>query len=72
MASYHWVAEKAIPILMKHPTMGAKKLQEELEDKYDITIGYGTVHMGFVIAGEKNSWDMGRKFWLFVQLQGRD
>ena len=59
MASYHWVAEKAIPILTKHPTMGAKKLQEELEDKYDITIGYGTVHMGFVIAGEKihGTWE---------------
>ena len=33
MASYHWVAEKAIPFLKKDPNMGSKKLQEELEDK---------------------------------------
>ena len=42
MASYHWVAEKAVPLLMKDPNMGAKKIQEELEDKYQVKIGYGT------------------------------
>ena len=59
MASYHWVAEKTVPLLMKDPNMGAKKIQEELEDKYQVKIGYGTVHMGFVIAGEKihGTWE---------------
>jgi hypothetical protein len=33
MASYHWVAEKAIPYLMKDPNMGPRKLQKELEEK---------------------------------------
>jgi hypothetical protein len=39
MASHNWVAEKAIPYLMKDANMGAKKLQE-LEDKYNVRIGY--------------------------------
>jgi len=34
MVSYHWVAEKAVPLLMKDPNMGANKIQEELDDKY--------------------------------------
>ena len=34
MATYHWVAEKAIPFLKKDANTGAKKLQKELEDKY--------------------------------------
>ena len=42
MASYHWVAKKAVPLPMKDPNMGAKKIQEELEDKYQVKIGYGT------------------------------
>ena len=43
MTSYHWVAEKAIPYLKKDPNMGAKKLRKELEDKYQVIIGYSTV-----------------------------
>ncbi|WVZ90988.1 LOW QUALITY PROTEIN: hypothetical protein U9M48_037225 [Paspalum notatum var. saurae] len=42
MASYHRVAEKAIPFLKKDQNMGAtkiSKLQKELEDKYQVTIG---------------------------------
>lgn len=53
MASYHWVAEKAITFLKKDPNMGAKKLQQELEDKYQVTIGYSTVWAGRQIAAEK-------------------
>jgi len=71
MASYHWVAEKAIPLLKKDPNMGARKLQKELEDKYRVKIGYAL----FVLVGRCNRthfWHMGRKFWIFVQLQGRD
>ena len=32
--------------------MGAKKLQEELEDKYQVKIGYATVHLGLDKAAE--------------------
>jgi hypothetical protein len=53
MATYHWVKEMAIPLLMKDPNMGAKKIQEELEGKYQVQIGYGTVHKGFVLAKEQ-------------------
>jgi len=47
---------------MKDPNMGAKKKQKELEDKYQVKIGYDTVHKGFVLAKEQNSWDMVTKF----------
>lgn len=46
MATHHWVAEKAIPFLKKDPNMGAKKLQKELEEKYQVSIGYSTVWHG--------------------------
>jgi hypothetical protein len=44
---------------MKDLNMGAKKIQEELEDKYQVKIGYGTVHKGFVMAGEQihGTWE---------------
>ena len=59
MVSYHWVAEKAVPLLMKDPNMGAKKIQEELEDKYQVKIGYGTVHKGFIVVEEQihGTWE---------------
>jgi len=53
LASYHWVAEKAIPFLKKDANMGSKKLQEELEDKYQVKIGYSTVHLGRDVAREQ-------------------
>ena len=46
MATYHWVAEKAIPFLKKDANIGAKKLQKELEDKYQVSIGYSTIWLG--------------------------
>jgi hypothetical protein len=46
MASYHCVAEKAIPYLMKDANIGPRKLQKELEDKYNVKIGYSTVCLG--------------------------
>ena len=66
MASYHWVAEKAIPYLKKDPNMGAKKLQKVLEDKYQVTIGYSTVWAGRQKAAEQifGTWE--ESFWLFV------
>ena len=63
MATYHWVAEKAIPFLKKDANIGAKKLQKELEDKYQVSIGYSTVWLG----SRTHFWHMGRKFWILVQ-----
>ncbi|XP_047948887.1 uncharacterized protein LOC125194687 [Salvia hispanica] len=59
MASYHWVGEKAIPFLKKDPNMGAKKLQNELQDKYVTTIHYSTIYAGLQIAREKlyGTWE---------------
>ena len=59
MASYHWVAEKAVPYLMKTPNMMATKLQEELQDKYQITIGYSTMWLGMQKACEQiyGTWE---------------
>ena len=59
MASFHWVVEKAILFLKKDANMGAKKLQKELEEKYNVTIGYGTVWAGRQIAAEKifRTWE---------------
>jgi hypothetical protein len=39
--------------------MGAKKLKEELENKYQVTIGYSTVWSGKQIAEEKiyGTWE---------------
>jgi hypothetical protein len=56
MASYKWVAEKAIPFLKKNPNIESKKLQEELEDKYDVKIGYSTMRwqeIKFLVQGMK-------------------
>jgi hypothetical protein len=33
-----WVADKALPILMVEPDLGAKKLQKRLQDKYNVII----------------------------------
>jgi hypothetical protein len=52
MATHHWVAEKAIPFLKKDANMGAMKLKKELEDKYQVTIGYSTVWLGRQKAAE--------------------
>jgi hypothetical protein len=59
MASHHWVAEKAIPYLMKDANMGPRKLQKELEDKYNVRIGYSTVWLGRQKAAEElyGTWE---------------
>ncbi|CAO2204399.1 unnamed protein product [Urochloa humidicola] len=46
MASFHWVAEKAITFLKKDPRMRIVDLQKALEDKYQVSIGYSTVWLG--------------------------
>jgi hypothetical protein len=38
-----WVADKALPIPMSEPELGAKKLQKRLQKKFNVVIGYDTV-----------------------------
>jgi hypothetical protein len=59
MASYKWVRDKAIPFLKKDPNMLATQLKKELEEKYQVTIGYSTVHLGREKAREKlfGTWE---------------
>ncbi|AQK62532.1 uncharacterized protein [Zea mays] len=59
MTTYRWIAEKSIPFLKKDPNMGAKKLQEELEDKYNVKLGYSTVWAGRQKAVEQifGTWE---------------
>ena len=58
MASYNWISKKVIPFLKKSPNMGSKELQE-LEEKYDVTLGYSTVHLGHEMASKQlfDSWE---------------
>ncbi|CAN6310721.1 unnamed protein product [Urochloa humidicola] len=53
MASINWVAERAIPLLKKKPSMGAAEIQKELKYKYNIDIKYQTVYNGAKRASEK-------------------
>jgi len=59
MASQAWVAEMAIPLVNKKPSMGPKALQEALQDKYKIQINYQTVVYGRQRAADKlfGKWD---------------
>ncbi|KAF0894789.1 hypothetical protein E2562_003673 [Oryza meyeriana var. granulata] len=54
MASYKWMAEKAIPFLKKDPNLGAMKLKEELETKYNVTLGYHTMWQGRVVPNKED------------------
>jgi hypothetical protein len=38
-----WVANKALPILMSDPELGAKKLQKRLQEKFNVVTRYDTV-----------------------------
>jgi hypothetical protein len=53
MASITWVAERAIPLLKKKPSMGPKEVKEELNYKYNIDINYQIVYNGTKRAAEK-------------------
>ena len=46
MASQTWVAERAIPLLKRKPSMGPKAVQDELQVKYKIEIPYQTIVYG--------------------------
>jgi hypothetical protein len=42
MACQAWIVERAIPLLKKKPTLGAKDIKEAFDDKYNIKIKYQT------------------------------
>lgn len=53
MASQGWVADRALPLIRANPTMGASELEKALEQKYNVTIGYGKVWAGRQLALEQ-------------------
>jgi len=59
MASQAWVAERAIHLLKRKPSMGAKAVQDELQVKYKIKISYQTIVYGRQRAANKlfGKWD---------------
>ena len=66
MASIGWVAERAIPLLKKKPSMGATEVKKELKYKYGIEIPYQTVYNGTKRASDKLFGKMSDSFdWLF-------
>ncbi|WVZ54516.1 LOW QUALITY PROTEIN: hypothetical protein U9M48_005302 [Paspalum notatum var. saurae] len=75
MASQAWVAERAIPLLKRKHNIGAKEVQEALQDKYKININYQTVYYGTQRAADKlfgkwdDSWDWLYRFKAEVELR---
>ncbi|WVZ93499.1 hypothetical protein U9M48_039471 [Paspalum notatum var. saurae] len=75
MASQAWVAERAIPLLKRKHNMGAKEVQEALQDKYKININYQTVYYSTQRAADKlfgkwdDSWDWLYRFKAEVELR---
>jgi len=51
--SKNWVASKAESILRVTPDMGAKELQDKLEQQYHVTLFYDTVWRGRELALDK-------------------
>ncbi|WVZ96491.1 hypothetical protein U9M48_042123 [Paspalum notatum var. saurae] len=51
--SKNWVASKAENILRHKPDMGAKELQDKLQEQYGVTLVYDTVWRGREIALDK-------------------
>jgi hypothetical protein len=46
MASQRWVAERIVGWLRENPDLGAKELQEKLQEVYNVEVGYATVWAG--------------------------
>jgi hypothetical protein len=66
MASIAWVAERAIPLLKKKPSIGPKEVKDELNYKYNINIPYRTVYNGTKRAAEKLFGKWNASFdWLY-------
>jgi hypothetical protein len=43
MTSQSWVADKAVAMLKKDPTIGDVKILKELQDEHHVTLDYRTV-----------------------------
>uniref|UniRef100_A0A0A9DTF7 SWIM-type domain-containing protein n=1 Tax=Arundo donax TaxID=35708 RepID=A0A0A9DTF7_ARUDO len=59
MASQKWVAERVVGWLRQNPALGAKELQDKLQEVYSVEVGYGTVWAGRQKAMNKifQYWD---------------
>ncbi|WVZ90739.1 hypothetical protein U9M48_037012 [Paspalum notatum var. saurae] len=59
MASQNWVAERVVGWLKENPDLGAKDLQEKLQEVYNVEVGYATVWAGRQKAMDKifQSWE---------------
>jgi hypothetical protein len=57
--SEKWVASKAVSILRDYPRMGAKELQENLQNDHKVTVSYNKVWQGkeVVLAELYGKWD---------------
>lgn len=75
MTSLGWVAQMAIPLLKKKPSMGATAVKEFLDDKYGVDINYQTVWYGRQRAADKlfgkwsDSYDCLYRFKAEVELR---
>jgi hypothetical protein len=49
-SSQKWVASKAVSILRDYPKMGAKELQQKLQNDHKVTISYNKVWRGKEVA----------------------
>lgn len=58
MASNKWVADRSIGLLKDDPTMGPKKLQDELKKKYKFEVPYDRV-----VRGKERALDMINGKW---------
>lgn len=59
MASQKWVAERVVSWLRQNPDLGAKELQDKLQEVYNVEISYATVWAGRQRALNKifQSWE---------------
>nr|XP_020200936.2 uncharacterized protein LOC109786792 isoform X1 [Aegilops tauschii subsp. strangulata] len=59
MTSQSWVANKAVAMLKKDPTVGAMKILKDLQDEHHVTLNYHTVWKGKQKAatGLYGSWE---------------
>lgn len=59
MASQGWVANRVMGTMRKHPHLGAKEIQERLQDEYKVTLQYETVWAGRQKAMDRTfgSWE---------------
>ncbi|XP_062180550.1 uncharacterized protein LOC133884951 [Phragmites australis] len=69
MASQGWVTDKAMTILQKTPNMGAKEMQVNLQDEYNVTIGYDIAWRGRERAMQELFEDWEQSFQLLYNFK---